>query len=256
MKRMIFLIPMKLDRNRASASQIRPMKMIEAFKECGYEVVVVEGYGKERKRQIKEIKSNILKGVKYDFLYSESSTMPTLLTEKNHLPLYPFLDFSFFAFCKKHGIKIGLFYRDIYWVFKKKRSFKEWVAYIFYKYDILKYNKFLDVLFLPSKEMNAYIPNIKVESVIPLPSGLQLHSSPKIEHPLLELLFVGAIGGLYDITLLVKVISGIQGIHLTICCRENEWQKEKINYLPFLNENITIVHKSGVGAIRRCVSNC
>lgn len=42
--------------------------------------------------------------------------------------------------------------------------------------------------------MNAYIPNIKVESVIPLPSGLQLHSSPKIEHPLLELLFVGAIG--------------------------------------------------------------
>lgn len=246
MKRMIFHIPMKIDRNRASASQIRPMKMIEAFKECGYEVVVVEGYGKERKRQIKEIKSNILKGVKYDFLYSESSTMPTLLTEKNHLPLYPFLDFSFFAFCKKHGIKIGLFYRDIYWVFKKKRSFKEWVAYIFYKYDILKYNKFLDVLFLPSKEMNAYIPNIKVESVIPLPSGLQLHSSPKIEHPLLELLFVGAIGGLYDITLLVKVISGIQGIHLTICCRENEWQKEKINYLPFLNEIITIVHKSGV----------
>ena len=62
MKRMIFHIPMKIDRNRASASQIRPMKMIEAFKECGYEVVVVEGYGKERKRQIKEIKSNILKG--------------------------------------------------------------------------------------------------------------------------------------------------------------------------------------------------
>ena len=50
MKRMIFHIPMKIDRNRASASQIRPMKMIEAFKECGYEVAVVEGYGKERKR--------------------------------------------------------------------------------------------------------------------------------------------------------------------------------------------------------------
>ena len=98
---------MKIDRNRASASQIRPMKMIEAFKECGYEVVVVEGYGKERKRQIKEIKSNILKGVKYDFLYSESSPMPTLLTEKNHLPLYPFFDFSFFAFCKKHGIYLS-----------------------------------------------------------------------------------------------------------------------------------------------------
>ena len=48
MKRMIFHIPMKIDRNRASASQIRPMKMIEALKVCGYEVVVGEGYGKER----------------------------------------------------------------------------------------------------------------------------------------------------------------------------------------------------------------
>lgn len=81
------------------------MKMIEAFKECGYEVVVVEGYGKERKRQIKEIKSNILKGVKYDFLYSESSTMPTLLTEKNHLPLYPFLVFHFLRFARNMGLK-------------------------------------------------------------------------------------------------------------------------------------------------------
>ncbi len=245
MKRMIFHIPMKIDRKRASASQIRPMKMIEAFKECGYEVAVVEGYGKERKRQIKEIKGNILNGIKYDFLYSESSTMPTLLTEKNHLPIYPCLDFSFFSFCKRHGIKIGLFYRDIYWVFQKRRSLKEWVASVFYKYDILRYNKLLDALFLPSKEMNFYIPNIHVKSVIPLPSGLQFHLSPKIEHPLLELLFVGAIGGLYDITFLVKVISHLQGVHLTVCCRENEWQKEKINYLPFLNGNITIVHKSG-----------
>lgn len=78
MKRMIFHIPIKIDLNRASASQIRPMKMIKAFKECGYDVVIVEGYGKERKKQIKEIKDNILKGIKYDFLYSESSTMPDI----------------------------------------------------------------------------------------------------------------------------------------------------------------------------------
>lgn len=100
-KRMIFHIPVKINRNWASASNIRPMKMIETFKKCGYDVAVIEGYGKDRKKQIKQIKNNILKGIKYDFLYSESSTMPTLLTEKNHLPIYPCLDFNFLKFCKK-----------------------------------------------------------------------------------------------------------------------------------------------------------
>ena len=117
MPKIIFHIPMKIDRTRVSASQIRPFKIIHAFKVSGYDIDIVEGYGAERRQQIAEIKRNVRRGVKYDFLYSESSTMPTLLTEKNHLPLYPFLDFSFFAFCKKHRIKIGLFYRDIYWCF-------------------------------------------------------------------------------------------------------------------------------------------
>ncbi|MEO4788116.1 hypothetical protein ABHZ30_04940 [Bacteroides uniformis] len=117
-QRMIFHIPMRINRERASASSIRPVKMIEAFERLGYEVILIEGNASQRKKRIKEIKHNIRKGVTYDFLYSESSTMPTLLTEKHHCPTHPFLDFSFFSFCRKHGIKIGLFYRDIYWKFE------------------------------------------------------------------------------------------------------------------------------------------
>ena len=100
-----------------SPSHIRPMKMLEAFQFIGYEVDVIEGDGGKRKESINNIKKRILSGIKYEFLYSESSTMPTLLTEKNHLPIYPCLDFSFFSFCKRYGIPIGLFYRDIYWCF-------------------------------------------------------------------------------------------------------------------------------------------
>lgn len=72
--------------------------------------------GREKK-SINKIKSLIEAGEKFDFCYSESSTMPTLLTEKNHLPSHPFLDFSFFKYLKKNNIKIGLFYRDIHWMF-------------------------------------------------------------------------------------------------------------------------------------------
>lgn len=108
-KRCIVHIPNHIEKSGKSGSNIRPIKMKQAFEENGYLVEYISGYGTERKVQINKIKRNIRNGIKYDFLYSESSTMPTLLTEKNHLPRYPFLDFSFFKFCKKNGIKIGLF---------------------------------------------------------------------------------------------------------------------------------------------------
>lgn len=93
---MIFHIPMRINRERASASSIRPVKMIEAFERLGYEVILIEGNASQRKKRIKEIKHNIRKGVTYDFLYSESSTMPTLLTEKASLSYSPLFRFLFF----------------------------------------------------------------------------------------------------------------------------------------------------------------
>ena len=55
LKKMIFHIPMKIDINLHSGSQIRPQKMIQAFKNIGYDVDVVMGYVKERKEHIKQI---------------------------------------------------------------------------------------------------------------------------------------------------------------------------------------------------------
>ncbi len=78
MKKIIFHLPMEIDKNRPSGSQIRPLKILQAFKNIGYKVDIVMGDVKTRKRQIKKIKRNISNGVKYDFLYSESSTMPTV----------------------------------------------------------------------------------------------------------------------------------------------------------------------------------
>ena len=106
-KRCIYHIPNYINPEGNSGSSLRPRKMLEAFKSIGYEVDYVMGYAEDRKKQIDNIKQNIKNGVKYEFMYSESSTMPTLLTEKNHLPTHPFLDFGFMKFCKKNGIKIG-----------------------------------------------------------------------------------------------------------------------------------------------------
>lgn len=61
-KNCIFHIPCFISADGKSGSQIRPQKMIEAFKKNGYHVDIVMGYGKERKKQIQYIKQNIEKG--------------------------------------------------------------------------------------------------------------------------------------------------------------------------------------------------
>lgn len=250
MKKIIFHHPLPLNKNATSASGIRPLKMIEAFEKLGYEVNEVTGYGKEREKKIENLKQRIKDGEKFEFVYSESSTQPTLLTEKNHLPKYPFLDFGFFEFCKIHNIKIGLFYRDIYWLFSeygKNLSFvKRNVAKFFYRYDLKKYNELVDVIYLPSMQMAKYIPTVSQDKFKALPPGHDEYEN--IEHvtinkDTIELLYVGGIGSHYQMHKLFSVLKKFPKIHFTLCTRENEWQNAKEEYE--LSPNISIVHQSG-----------
>lgn len=245
--RMIFHVPLQIDPMLHSASQIRPAKMLKAFRDIGYSVDVVEGCAADRKRQIAAIERNIRSGIRYDFLYSESSTMPTLLTESHHLPTHPFLDFSFFAFCKRHSIPVGLFYRDIHWCFiNKNRDFKQRVAKYFYRYDLAQYTRLLDVLFLPSFEMLRHIPFAFPRKVEELPAGCELHTSkPHVFDGCLRLLYVGGIGGIYDMRTLFKAVAQTPGLSLTVCCRPDDWRAVADTYGPLISDNIQIVHKHG-----------
>lgn len=254
-KKCIIHMPFYVNLQYPSGSQIRPIKVIKAFKNIGYDVDLIMGYGVERSKQIQNIKDNILKGIKYDFLYSESSTEPTLLTEKNHMPKYPFMDFAFLKFCKENNIKIGLFYRDVYWrfpIYKKKVPFiKRTLATILYKYDLLKYNEILDILYLPTKLMYSYIPFEFKKKICELPPGIdkkmlqdnfQVHMD---ENEFLKLFYVGGLNEMYNLEKLFKAVSELDNVYLTVCCRENDWEKSKETYSKYLNNNIKIVHKSG-----------
>lgn len=248
MRRMIFHIPLEIDKSINSASQIRPYKMLNAFQSIGYMVEVIEGNGSKRKVAIKKIKRDIKNGVKYDFVYSESSTMPTLLTESHHLPTHPFLDFDFFNFCSKHGIPIGLFYRDIYWAFPENTiNWKSKIAKFFYLYDLKRYSELIDVLFLPSIEMSEHIPLTHFPPIYELPSGteIKIENNSECDSPSINLFYVGGIGHHYDLTMIVRVLKEFPKFHLTICCREADWERVKKIYQPLISENISIVHESG-----------
>ena len=228
--------------------------MLMAFKSLGYEVDIIAGYSKERKKAIKEIKKKIKLGAEYDFVYSESSTMPTILTDRNHLPLNPLLDFGFFRFCKNNNINVGLFYRDIYWLFEsydKNVSFlKSRAAKLSYKYELHFYKRYLARLYLPSLEMGRYVPIVPNKIFSALPPGHDIKSQvSKNEYQngsthKLKVFYVGGMSDHYQMHILFSVINQRDDIELILCTRESEWDAVKSEY-PELSKNIKIVHKSG-----------
>lgn len=250
MSRIIYHVPFVLDYNAMSASGIRPCKMLEAFQSIGFEVDVVAGNAKERKIRIKQIEQNISNGIKYDFCYSESSTQPTLHTEPYLFLKHPFFEFKFFSFLKKHDVKIGLFYRDIYWCFTEYAdSLKKKFYKVLYRYDLRQYSRYVDVLFVPSLEMMEYVtPKIDLK-LDELPPGTDIKFTNKTndadDSDMIEMFYVGGIGNHYDLKLLIKVLRDYPHIHFTLCCRESDWAKVKYKYSPLISDNVTIVHESG-----------
>lgn len=249
----IFHHPLPLDEKAKSASGIRPLRMLKAFKDLGYDVDLVTGYASERKECISLVKSNIKNGKKYDFVYSESSTMPTILTDPHHLPLNPFLDWYFFHFCKKSNIPVGLFYRDIYWLFDSYgqglNPIKAAVAKLAYRFDLWVYQRTLSKLYLPSLEMGTYVPRVKPSIFSALPPG---HASSEIVNQTpaeltnrsLKLFYVGGMSSHYQMHTLFDAVRNLPVIELTVCTRESEWQAVKGEYSA-MSDNIKIVHLSG-----------
>lgn len=253
MKRCIVHFPFKIREERVSGSSVRPFEMINAFRNIGYEVHLISGYSEERKLQVIKLKELLKSGKKFDFMYSESSTMPTLLTDKHHFPLHPFLDFGLFKLCRQNGIKIGLFYRDIYWKYpsyeKKVGILRSTVAKIFYKHDLRQYKKYLNVLFLSSERVLSRFPMFSDISTIEyLPPGANSPSLKYLEskdNKKITIFYVGGISGHYEITDLLDTANRLKNVRVIICCRKDEWETNKHLFESKLTDSVIIIHKSG-----------
>lgn len=249
MPNMIFHIPFKINKYILSGSQIRPLKMLKAFQDIGYSVDIVMGDGKERAKQIKRIKNQINSGKKYNFLYSESSTYPTLLASgKLHAFFNPMLDFNFFKFCRKKNIPIALFYRDIHWRFPhfktKKSNIKRILFYLLYNIDLFYYKKNIDILFLPHMKMLDFIPlkfNTITSSLPPAAATKNVLFLQNQFKPELSFLYIGGVGELYDLRLFVKVISNFKNSFI-LCLRKKEWEINRDKYT--IPSNVKIVNNT------------
>ena len=254
MKRMIYHHPLPLTEDATSASGIRPVQMKRAFEKLGYEVWDVTGFTKERAHHAADVRHALRHGTRFDFCYSESSTMPMSMTNPNHLPTRPFLDLSLFRTLRRHGIPVGHFLRDIYWRFPDYRQSvafpKREAALLAYQWDMWVLRHHVDHVFLPSPEMAEHV-NLGRTPFTALPPG---HDYPEpLDGPTsgLSLFYVGGIGAHYRMHQLVagvrKASSEGIDIRLTLCVRPDDWEAVQHEYADQACPAIRVVHTQGSG---------
>lgn len=250
MANIIYHIPWKIKEGRKSATGVRPLEMLQAFRDLGHDVDVVMGDSSERLRSINSIKNNISEGYKYDLIYSESSVAPTFIASgwRDYLK-FGSIDFKFLKFCRKKGIPLSLFYRDMYWRFPRHTDDSGFIKRIImqagYRLDLGWYKKWVNVFNLPSLIMEKYLGNYNFKTVQLPPGGKKSHGLEIIE-PLklpLKLFYVGGVTRGYKLHKLFSVVSEMDDVKLRFCTREKEWESIKQEYT--LGDNIEVIHKSG-----------
>lgn len=254
--RVIYHHPGTISDSGESGSQVRPYKILQAFRSLGIDVFEVTGSAHQRLSAIKNIKEEIKSGTHFDFVYSENRTIPFAMTEPHRLPLHPFLDHQFLDFCSKKGIPVSLFYRDAYWRDTSYRTmlplWGRMITIPLYWIDWLYHTRYVDILYIPSMGMEKLLPRPRGKMRLKaLPPGADFTPNEVIKNVgstpgILRILYVGGVEPpTYDLTPLLRTVYLSPSTKLTLCCRETEWNKQRIHYEGLLSEQVEIVHASG-----------
>jgi glycosyltransferase involved in cell wall biosynthesis len=246
---MIYHAPYPLSRENTSASGIRPVRMLEAFRELGYQVLEVTGTSADRKRAIRTVKEFMREGT-VDFAYSECSTMATTMTDSHHLPLHPFLDAGFFRYLKRKNVPSGVFYRDVHWRFPEyARSINPLVARIarmLYRFDLVVYRRWVDRVYVPSLQMAPMIPHVRSSQFESLPPGCVVTSPSSQPDTGLTLFYVGGVSDfIYRIRDAISGVARTDGARLILCTRREQWEDQAPKLVDVINDSIEVVHASG-----------
>lgn len=257
-RKMIFYYPAPLSNTPQSGSQVRPIKMLEAFSSLGYDIYEITGALSQRAEKISRLMKDLSHTTdsQYQFFYGEATTAPPIVRDKTFAIGQAFKELSIFNRLRVRKIPLGLFYRDIHWKFDQYRNNIQWykwlISYPLYHYELYLYARYLDYLFLPSINMLKVLPFFRDKTrVIALPPGCQLldanfsrsnlqqHDTPATLH----LLYVGGIvPPLYDIRPVLQAVHKSSNLQLTISCRKQEWGAWRSVYEAWLASNISIVH--------------
>lgn len=253
---MVFHTPFPLQPERVAASMLRPLAMRQAFVDLGYRVMDVTGYASQRRRAMARVRAALAAGARIELVYGENATIPNALTEPRHLPVHPVLDAAFFRRCRRAGVPVGVFYRDVYWRFPR---FREGINPVLeaglqaaYRSELMAFEKVGLHLFLPSEAMARHVPYVDPSRMSALPPGApdvaagSRDSDGDDDDDDLELLFVGVLQDNYRLDACLRAVAATPGTRVTLCVRQETWEASRDHYAPLLPAGrAEVVHRSG-----------
>ncbi|SHI28948.1 Glycosyltransferase involved in cell wall bisynthesis [Actinomyces denticolens] len=227
--RMIFHAPYPMEPNPTAASRLRPLRMRQAFEEIGYEVIDVSGTVTQRRAALRSLRRSLAGGERPDFLYSENSTQPNLLATSIRTGAAPLLDYSIMRLARRHRIPVGVFYRDAYWrvpALRGRGAYRR-CSDALQRVDLVGYRRNGVHFFLPSEPMSALVGLGARDSFSALPPagepGRLLPLPPADEE--LRLIYVGGLGGHYDLDSFLTALSATPSVRLDLVTRPQQWER-------------------------------
>jgi glycosyltransferase involved in cell wall biosynthesis len=210
------LIVVSLDMQKQnSASNIRPAKLIQAFKKTIHKIDVIDAPDRNRQRNniIKSIIKNIFQNKKYDLCYYEPSTYPLQRTER-----------LLIHWLRKQNTWISYFHRDMYWRYEigidSQSSKKNEKHKLRQEYNLNFLEKKIDLLFTPT---NLYAEKLKSTlKTIALPPAGNAYNIEYDADKRDGVIYVGGVSDRYGTRILLqsfKKINENYNIPLTIVCR-------------------------------------
>ena len=219
---MVFHAPYPLDPDPAAASRLRPLRMRRAFEEIGYEVMDISGAVAQRRAGLRRLKELLASGRRPDFLYCENSTQPNALATSLRTGVAPLLDYSIMRLARRRGVPVGVFYRDAYWRMPGLRASGAYgvASNLLQRADLAGYRRNRVHFFLPSNAMSSLV-------------GLGL-----------RLVYVGGLGGHYDLSVVAAALERVDGVALDLVVHQSQWRQARRRDPRLGQGAIRVLHKS------------
>ena len=113
-KSIVYYHPRAVKEQPDRGSDLRVARMLNAFQQLDYEVILIAGEARIRHKKISELKSRISAGLKIEYVYAESTNAPIIFADKKMMPSNFFRTTRSSPGRKKQKIPFGAFYRDVY----------------------------------------------------------------------------------------------------------------------------------------------
>ena len=245
---MIFHAPYPLAPDPAAASRLRPLRMRWAFEEIGYEVMDVSGTVSQRRAGLRRLKDMLSTGRRPEFLYCENSTQPNALATSLRTGFAPLLDYSIMRLTRRRAVPVGVFYRDAYWRMPGLRAAGTYglASNLLQRADLVGYRHNGVHFFLPSAAMSSLVGLTESDSFSALPPGGdsgRVLPLPTRENGL-RLVYVGGLGGDYDLTVFVAALARVGGVFLDLVAHQSQWREALRRDLRLGQSAITVLHRS------------